>query len=316
MVFPLLNRSRVSRLTAMTLTAMTLCSGSWAFAQPVLPDRPLDQIDVASTRHLSSPNAPLSAIGYQRRLGPGRYWRLDAATAGVDRDGIPRTTVVYVHGNRIGSNEAIERGLETYRQLLRGAEAAPPVRFVIWTWPADQIPGPFRDIRVKASRADEHAFHLARFLDSLPPGSRVGVIGFSYGGRQAIGAMHLLGGGSIDGRGIATGGKAGRDISLAVLAPAIRNDCLTCTRGRAMAVVDRLFVLYNSQDPALRLFRFAKFDDNRPALGLTGVAGRIDRTKLREFDARQFVGPRHDYLRYIEDRRVDRLVRENLRLVP
>ena len=298
------------------LAAAVLCSGAAAVAQPLIASRPFDQIDVANTRRLSSQFAPLSSVRYQRRLGPGRFQTLDAGTAGQDLDGIPRTTIVYVHGNRIESDEAYSRGLETYRQLLRGAVAAPPIRFVIWTWPADQIPGPFRDVRVKASRADEHAFHLARFLNSLPPGVRVGVIGFSYGGRQAIGAMHLLGGGTINRRGIETFGKAGRDISLTVLAPAIRNDCFSCTRTKALNVVDRLFVLYNTGDPALRLFRFLRFDEKRPALGLTGVAGRIDRSQLRQYDARQLVGPRHDYVRYIDDPRVDRLLRENLQLVP
>ena len=61
-------------------------------------------------------------------------------------------TVIYVHGNRITAWDAKCEGLWLYRRMVRENPGAAPIRLVVFSWPASQIPGPLKDVRAKAAR--------------------------------------------------------------------------------------------------------------------------------------------------------------------
>lgn len=279
--------------------------------------RSRDEVWTISSRCVGSRNAPIESLQFRRRI-EGDRWSNETADSFLAPDSNParQHTVIFIHGNRTPEAKAIRRGLQTYDQTVLDWHAAPSMRFVIWLWPADQIPGQVRDVRIKAGRADEHAFHLARLLDMLQHSSHVSVIGYSFGGRLAVGAMHLVGGGSLCGSRLPMSSPAAAKINLALVVPAIRNDCFLCTRSQALRQVNHLFLMHNSRDQYLKLYRFLKLDDYSPALGFTGVSGlqrlQYSGVRIKQYNASQNVGNDHDYLEYVADKRIEALVRENL----
>ncbi len=276
-----------------------------------------DQVWMVSSRRLGSRNCSVNSLDVRQRMADGTWLNSSAPTFfAPDPDNIRRPVVVFIHGNRWSFDKAIRRGLQTYEQTIMPWHDAPAMRFVIWSWPADQIAGPIRDVRIKAHCADEHAFHLARFLQQLEPGTPVSLIGFSFGGRVALGALHLVGGGFIDGCGLPASGLPVSQVNLTLAVPAIRNDCLVTTRCRAWSQINHLDLLYNSRDTYLSLYRLTRFDNRTPALGYTGIAGlnRLpnQQSRVHQFNAARFVGVEHDYLEYITDNRIEANLRKHL----
>ncbi|QDS90757.1 hypothetical protein EC9_49730 [Rosistilla ulvae] len=280
--------------------------------------RARDEVWTISSRHLGSRNAAIESLQFRRRIDGGRWVNESAANflspyAGPGK----QQTCFLIHGNRTPEMKAIRRGLQTYDQTVLGSRPiSTSIRFVIWMWPADQIKGQVRDVRVKAGRADLHAFYLARLITAVQTQEPVAVIGYSFGGRLAIGAMHLMGGGSLCGSRLPNTPVSSPRVNLGLVAPAIRNDCFITTRSQALCPVNRLFLLHNTRDQYLKLYRFLKLDDNTPALGYTGICGmnrsQISSDRIRQFDASQSVGSDHDYLEYLADKRIDALARQNL----
>ncbi len=280
-------------------------------------NRGKDQLWLVSSRRLGSRNCGVNSLDVRQR-GGGDVWQPSSASAffAPDPDEIRRPIVIFIHGNRWSLDKAIRRGLQTYEQTIVPWNDAPAMRYVIWAWPADQIAGPIRDVRIKAERADEHSFHLARFLQNIDPRTPVSIIGFSFGGRVSLGALHLIGGGTIDGCGLPSVSHPIAPVNLTLAVPAIRNDCLVTTRCRAYSQINHLDLVYNSRDSYLSLFRFTWFDNKRPALGYTGISGLNQlpdhSTRVHQFNAAQFVGREHDYLEYISDQRIEASLRRHL----
>lgn len=275
-----------------------------------------DEIWLVSSRHLGSRNCDIHSLDVRQYVG-GQWYRSTPQTLfSTETRYATKPTVILVHGNGWSFPMAIQRGLQTYREVLSTWHDKPPVRFIIWSWPSDRIPGPIRDVRIKADRAEDHSFHLARFLQRVPPSSHVSMIGYSYGSRVTLGALNLLGGGSVNGNRIFQTDVPTPRINLTLLAPAIRNDALFTSMPRAYGQINHLFVMHNSRDRFLFLFRFTRFSDKTPAMGYTGVAcvRRLPGASHRvdQFDAAQVVGPDHDYLEYIRDHNVEQRLRRNL----
>ncbi|MBB3210190.1 dienelactone hydrolase [Rhodopirellula rubra] len=282
-----------------------------------------DEIWLVSSRHLRSRGGSVEHLDVRRRVD-GSRWQSESphSLLGSDPTGWNRPVVIFVHGNRWDLNTAIRRGLQGYDQTIVPWDEAPSIRYVIWTWPADEIPGPIRDVRVKASKADQHSFHLARFLNGISPQTPISLMGFSYGGRVALGALHLMGGGRVDGCGLETttgmtpAGYPSHRVNLTLVVPAIRNSCLIGTRSKAYSQINHLFLVYNSRDKYLGLFKFTRFSGKTPALGYTGICG-LNRLadhpyRVDQFNASRAVGAEHSFLEYISDHRVEARLRNHL----
>lgn len=282
----------------------------------LLDNRALDQIWMVSSRRLGSKNCSVDSLDVRQRIG--NAWHASSASAffAPDPDGIRRPIVIFIHGNRWSLDKAILRGMQTYQQTIMPWKEAPPMRFVVWAWPADQVAGPIRDVRIKADRADEHSFHLARFLQHVDPQIPVSILGFSFGGRVALGAMQLIGGGSLDGGCLPPVAHPVSPINLTLAVPAIRNDCLITTHRNAYSQINHLDLVYNNRDAYLNLYRFTRFDNRMPAMGFTGICGlnRLPdhQSRVHQFNAARFVGVQHDYLEYITDHRIEASLRKHL----
>lgn len=209
------------------------------------------------------------------------YWR-DAGEAGwvaasraefLATGDVTRPTIFYVHGNRMSARDALPRGLKVFQRLFGGVDRH-PVRFVIWSWPSAQIKGPVKDLRVKAHRSEVHAYHLARLVDQMNRDLPVGFVGYSYGARLISAAMHLLGGGEVVGRRLALRtDHEHRHMRAVFVAAAFDNDWLLPghNHGNALTQLDRVLVVVNHQDPALRLYPLLKRGETPDALGFSGL---------------------------------------------
>ena len=99
-------------------------------------------------------------------------------------------TVIWVHGNLTTASEAFSSGLRVYRTLIREAENQPPIRFIIWSWPASKVVNrPVPDARVKAARTTWAGLRLAGLVGQIPENASISLIGFSFGARVVTAAL-------------------------------------------------------------------------------------------------------------------------------
>jgi len=224
----------------------------------------------------------------------------------VRKPASPMRTVVYIHGNRIEPGEDRYRGMLIYRSLVAQGRPSQPIRFIIWSWPATTILGPIKDFRLKAARTCPVGWQLAWFLDQLPEETPVSLIGYSYGARIASGALHVLGGGRLNGLPLTERLHPQRPpIRVAMIAAAFDADWMLPGRyhDRAISQVEELIVVTNHRDLVMRLYHLTVDRGRIHALGKEGVPharslGEAAR-RIKSVDMTHEVGRSHllvDYL--------------------
>lgn len=283
------------------ITALSIAGGSGAGP---LEHCPADEFWLISTRNVAEVSCyGLPAQLHVERLDEGA-WRgasLGEFAAGGDFAGV---TLFYVHGNRYAPHHAVKHG-RLVRERLRECGGAAPMRFVIWSWPSERIPGLIHDCRAKAERCDLEGYYLGTVLSHLPPDARISLVGFSFGTRIISGSLHVLGGGALQGRALPRECVTPRlPVRAAMLAPACHNTWFLPGdfHEQALGQVDRLLVLYNSRDPILRRYRLLSPATSPQALGYTGLVG-VDRLgpledRVEQWDMAGAVGPTHNEVRY------------------
>src|SRR5687767_5747189 len=274
--------------------------------------RTSDQIWLVNTRGICDVSG---GSGWSTARYDAGYWKGSDDNVFYASDDQETVTVIYVHGNRMDAFGAQSRGLAIYRELFSN-QTDGKVRFVIWSWPSNQIHGPLRDIRAKAARSDDEAYLLARFLAPIPANRRVGLVGFSYGARIISGSLHILGGGEVVGRELESGKRA--SFRVVFWAGGIQNDWLLPgnVHGRAMPLGQIWLNIYNSCDSVLS--RFDRIDrcDGSPGLGHTGLAGGksylpVDlAARYEDFDAAHLLGSEHRSEPYFFTEEIIRRTRE------
>ncbi|MEN0110255.1 MAG: hypothetical protein AAF805_05990 [Planctomycetota bacterium] len=269
--------------------------------------RPGDRVVLVSTR-------PVGCATDPARLSAGVYgaeFRVEGdSTRWVEAPVEPTLSsldpslpiVVYIHGNLIDAPDARRRGRDVYRRLVRCAGDDRTVQFVIFSWCSGKVRGVLRDYREKAARTRPVAAQFAWTLDRLPAGSRVGVLGYSYGARVASGAAHLAAGGSMNGLryGFLDTPPELRGVFLAGAYDACWN-AAGRYHGRALDALDTLLVTKNARDPALRFYKWVPREADPPAIGDVGPRGldasRASRVAVR--DVTSSVGKSHDLYEYL-----------------
>jgi len=282
---------------------------------PTFRVREQDQIWLVSTRHLGCPSAGTYAPALQVWRYEKGAWLPSSEAAFYATDSADVMTPLYVHGNLIDANLATSYGLSVYFELVGKLDTEPPARFVIWSWPSDQIRGPLRDVRAKADRSDVDAYYLGRFLAGMRPDVRVGILGYSFGARIASGAMELLAGGQIFGLCLPPAPRP--QVRVAMWAAAEHSDWYLPGQfhSRALAAADAWFITINHCDPVLRRYRWIDRSSNSAAVGFVGIYGRNllppdVNARIEEVDVTNIVGGEHNwrqylYSRYIQDRTRD-----------
>jgi hypothetical protein len=212
-----------------------------------------------------------------------------------------QSTLFYVHGNRMDSRDAVDRGWDAYHSLLDGSDA-PPTRFVIWSWPSAKVHGQVHDVRVKAERTNSEAHYFAWLLGHLDHRSRVSFVGYSFGARVISGALHVLSGGELVGCTLSPELRRPRGSArVAFVAAALHNHWLQPNGVHELATsqIEHLLVQYNSSDPVLKRYRIIEKHGRPEALGYTGMYddGSSD-ALIEQYDVRRSVGKTHAEAHY------------------
>ena len=273
--------------------------------------QPQDEILLVSTRGLG---CNTNERNFYQRIRAERYttvegrrrgqWRsipLDELIASVE-PGTP--TIFFAHGNRVECNEVRPRALWVYRRLAANRCDDRPIRFIIFSWPSERVHGPLKDTRLKAARTRPAALHLAWLVNQTSPDSQIGFMGYSFGARVMSGAGHLLAGGRLGNLMLPDRqSMPPRPISAVYIAAAFDADWLGRGHyhGRSMEQIDRLLVVTNRRDPAMRLYPLLYREYRAQAMGFEGPTSLTreasSRVHLRRVGAN--VGRTHDIHDYL-----------------
>jgi len=239
-------------------------------------------------------------FGVQRLRADGAVW--ERANPADLFDDSTRPVMVFIHGNRYEHASAMQQGLELARRTaLCGGSG---VRTIVYSWPSEQQGILLRDGRAKYERAFLEGHYLAWLLGQFEPGRPLAIVGYSFGAIITLEAFQDLSRSDRPG-GVHSGGWRDREapVNVVFIAPAVRCDALAPGGPYRDAVehIDRLTLLTNSTDDALRFFRLLERSHRTEALGYVGMprswlpAG----VPFSSVDAANVVGRTHGFSHYL-----------------
>ena len=219
--------------------------------------------------------------------------------------GVPVCFVI--HGSFVNWASARKDSHRTY-QWLRAAAPEKPLHVIFLTWPSEYLIRilPHVTIATLGKRSAFNGFYLAQLIGRIPPQHPVSLLGHSHGARTTLSAMHLLGGGRIEGRTLCRKPKYhGHRLRAVLAAAAVDHHWLNPGEryDRALCPLEALVNLRNRLDPALWIYPLRR-PFGHMALSHSGFL-RSDRrrlgaanAKLVEFDVSRFVGQGHMWPNY------------------
>lgn len=299
---------RVARAATVLCAAFLLTPPAGpCFANPC-GDSDAADVWVVSTRCLGGtcrmPEQPSFSVEQlvQDDCGRRHWQRSDLSDMLADST---RPLAVFIHGNRYEPADAKVQGITLSRRLARFSPTNVPARTVIFSWPSQKKGLLLADGRTKYQRCYTDAHYLAALLAQVDPEQPVAVVGYSFGALITLKAFEDLCG--ADGQlPCGEGSLQCRPgpVHVVLVAPAVRSDALA-PRGpyhAAMACVDRLTVIINTRDDALRFFPLLEPGLDVPALGYVGMPRQwaSENTTFRMTDAASIVGRQHSLRRYLE----------------
>lgn len=315
------------RLARLSAAAVLLLCHSWlAAAQPAvgpqacpcrltLP-RPGDELWVVSSRGLGC-GPPEEAAARMK------YWRLQSGRWEVSRQDeflmqpADMTTSFFIVGNDYSHAQTLEIGWFAYSRLVRQAPDGPPLRFVIWSWPSDRLPGRrLKDAKVKLARIPAASFYLAWLVDRMADETPISMSGSSFGARIIVSSLELLAGGRVCSYRLPDrDARRPRHVNAVLMGAAFDNDDLLPGQryGRALSQVNRMLLFVNSSDRALKFYRLLFGRRLRlEAVGFTGLvaAHRLgpDRDKIETRDVADELGHEHGAKVFFEHHAIVRLM--------
>jgi hypothetical protein len=114
---------------------------------------------------------------------------------------IPGAPVCVVAHGSFAKWDGIYNDCAPVARWLRSAAPNRPLNLIFFSWPSD---GPITlqpnlDIGILGMRATYNCVYLGDLVARIPPGHPITIIGHSHGARIAAAALHLLGGGDVNG---------------------------------------------------------------------------------------------------------------------
>jgi hypothetical protein len=241
-----------------------------------------------------------------------QYWQLDAdncwqpsdAAAFHRSDDAAVPTTIFIHGNHMDPDSAVQYGWDVYQHMEQAA-CGRPFRLVIWSWSSERTAiRPRPDSQYKAELSDLQSYYVARLIGDMRPDVPVCLIGYSFGTRPATGAVELLAGGPIAGltlpQAVASKTQSEqRRFRLVLIAAASDADWLLPGHrdGLVMPLVERILAIENGSDRVLKYYSRLYGRGGPEASGYTGPQC-CPCDKVEEVDVSCSVGRRHDWRRY------------------
>ncbi|MCY2984708.1 MAG: hypothetical protein NTY15_13880 [Planctomycetota bacterium] len=281
---------------------------------PVFCNAAQSEIYEISTRHLCDRFRSISfeQPNVEVNKWSGCRWERSDVEAALPTYGSGVLTIIYVHGNFMERNNALERVRIIDRYFKEQTDR--PYRLLMLSWPSQREAKPLRDVLENAESAESQSLYFAWMLQRLRIEPQVSILGFSFGARSVTGGLHLDAGGVIPG--FMQPPMPNSDPTLkyrvGLVAPAMDRNWIE-TNGKhqlAMNHVESMVNLYNSKDPILRRFRFMD-RLSRPIAagfaGFTGVASFVDprataplagQSRIQQYDCGSVIGTTHSEKSY------------------
>lgn len=202
--------------------------------------------------------------------------------------------VIIIHGNLMTYPDAMNHGAK-FRQLSRKMGRH---RLVVWSWPSERTDNPIRqDCLLKAQRADVQARFLATALRHLPHGSKVSLVGFSFGSRLVCQTLQTL-------ATTAHNGYTGHHLRIrtVLLGAAVDQGCLRPGQryGYALNMVESMLIHINPQDNILRWYPLLVGVHGPKALGREGAflngISPYNLQKIRTRNVQRLIGHDHGFM--------------------
>lgn len=217
--------------------------------------------------------------------------------------GVP--VVVFVHGSYISQERAVRYSRETFR-WLRQAHPGQPLQFICYTWPSDPITFlPQVDFNELDDRAGVNGFYLSRVLHHIPLECPVSLIGHSQGAGTVVSALHLLGGGAIEGYRLAPEADRGHRVRLILAAAAIDHQWLNPGEryGQTLSRTETLLNLVNRRDWALGFYHLRAVNSGRAVSRLGFLNEDFQQMgplaqKIQQLDVTRAIGRDHTWPSY------------------
>ncbi len=229
------------------------------------------------------------------------------------RPGVP--VCIVVHGSYVTGDSVKEDCRGTFDWLRCGAPDR-SLHVVFFTWPSDGIftldggnaltslvPGV--DVAILGRRAETNGLQLAQLVNAIPSENPVCLIGHSHGARTVAAALHLLGGGDV--QGLALRHITPHRIRTVFAAAAIDHDWLSPKEryGKALCTTECVINLRTRKDWALWFYPLRK-PFSPASLGRKGFTKRDLQqlgdlsTQVAELDVTEYVGVGHIWPNYYE----------------
>ena len=279
-----------------------------------------------STRALPRPGgdgpSPEFAPEVQRYVY-GRGWVPAPLEALVASPGA--VTTIFVHGNDTNADMALRGGTGLYSQLVGNPTApAPATRFIIWSWPNQATTLRVRKTtQASAGRLGIESYYLACLLRHVADQSPTSVVGYSSGSSVVGGALHILGGGTLEGRFLLSPPQPeASKIHAVMLGAAMPNDWLLpgMPYDRAWTQLSRLVVTVNPDDAVLHWYPLLWGRNGPVALGSTGVPDitRLGawQAKLVQLDLRAVMHRNHGWKYYSTSPTITQILKQEMMTLP
>lgn len=235
---------------------------------------------------------------------------------------VGRPVFVQVQGSLTTADIALGGLMWSHSWLQYHRALTPDAVVIAFDWPSERIyKHDERDINEKGRRAYVAGYHLARFVQGFPPGSRVCLLGQSFGGRVVPSALHLLGGGRLNSQDhdLPVGLPGLRpDLHLRAVAIAGASDHQWLDPGerldRALYACEAFLNLYNRRDEALLLYAGLRRSGHHRALGRIGLTNRDFRrlgpvaARYEEHDLDELLGNQHTLLDAVANPQIARWI--------
>ena len=214
------------------------------------------------------------------------------------KPGIP--VCIIVHGSFVKTKEFYTQSVNHYQRILASANDR-PLHLIAVHWPSD--PGllitPIQQVRQLGNRAEYNGIYLARLITRIPPDNPVSLVGHSHGCRVIASALHLLGGGPIQGV-VVENPFPQRRMRAVFGAGAVEQNWLNPGQryGNAFNRIEFLLNIKNRRDSVLKLYTLT--EPYRPhTLGQNGFRIQdlalinTQAGKIIEYDVSNMVGTGH-----------------------
>ncbi len=284
------------------------------------PDSPIfcnaaqSEIYEISTRHLCDRFRSISfeQPNVEVNKWSGYRWERSDVESALPTNGSGMLTIIYVHGNFMERNNALERVRIVDRYFKEQADR--PYRLLMLSWPSQRESKPLRDVLVNAESAECESLYIAWMLQRLRNEPQVSILGFSFGARSVTGGLHLDAGGAL--AGLMKAPMPNTDPTMkyrvGLVAPAMDRHWIEASGKHhlAMTHVESMVNLYNSRDPILRRFRFIDRLSSPIAAGFAGFAGiagladpRVTtplagQSRIQQYDCGSVIGTTHSEKSY------------------